>query len=61
MAEQQKISRERLLAESQAYARVPRYVMAGALAGSREKEFTQQDARRLVDAFLKRPVEGSDQ
>ena len=49
-------SREELLANAEALFSVKPEVLAGALHGNERKELTIEEAKQLVDQFLKRKV-----
>lgn len=51
-----KYPREELLANAEALFGVKREVVAGALHGNDQAEFTMDEMRKLIDAFLRRRV-----
>lgn len=46
---------ERLVAESEAFLNVPSFVAVGAFSSERKKNFTLDEAKKLVKDFLKKP------
>lgn len=52
--------RDELKENAGSLLRVSPHAVEGALAGSSKKTFTLDEAKKLVDAFLKRPEEGAD-
>ena len=54
--EEQLISVDRLLAESDAFLGCESYVLAGALHGVRKKNMTVDEAKSLIDEWLQKPV-----
>lgn len=53
---QHKYSREELLANAEVLFNVKSEVMAGALYGNSQKEFSLDEMKKLIDTFLKRRV-----
>lgn len=48
---------DRLIEQAYDFFGEPSHVVAGALSTERKKNFTRDEAKSLIKAFLKRPVE----